>query len=103
MLAGASVAEDSGAAFERRAGVLERQFIHAPVLGIERGIDAIDLLLQQHVAALLLQPRQAFVVGRLEFLEGDTEVVVAAADGAAGFMLRRDVGDIEVHSFSPWS
>jgi hypothetical protein len=81
--------------------VLQRQFVHALVLRIERGIDAIDLFLQQHVAALFLQPRQAFVIGGLELLEGGAEVVIVAADGDAGLVLRRGVDDIEVHSHSP--
>jgi hypothetical protein len=81
--------------------VLQGQFVHALVMHIKRGIDAVDFFLQQHVAALFLQPRQALVVGRLELLEGDAEVVIVSADGDAGFVLRRSVGDIEVHSHSP--
>ena len=101
VLARRRIAGDAAAAFERRTGVLQRQFIHALVLRIERGVDAIDLFLQQHIAALLLEPRQALVIGRLEFLEGDAEVVIVAADGDAGFVFQRGVGDIEVHSHSP--
>ena len=37
------------------------------------------------------------VVGGLEFLEGDAEVVVVAARGNTGFVLRRGIGDIKIH------
>jgi hypothetical protein len=45
----------------------------------ERLVDAIDLLLQQHVAAPALDPRDALVIGGLEFLERVAQFVVVLA------------------------
>jgi hypothetical protein len=69
------------------------------MLRIQRLVDTIDLLLQQHIAALVLDNSQAFIVGRLEFLKGVSQlVIVVAREGReAGFMFGGRIGDIEVH------
>jgi ABC-type uncharacterized transport system ATPase component len=51
--------------------------LRSALLRIERLVDAIDLLLQQHVAAL--DPRDALVIGGLEFLERVAQFVVVLA------------------------
>ena len=42
---------------ERRPGVLQRQLVEPALLRIERGVDALDLLLVQHVGAAALESR----------------------------------------------
>jgi hypothetical protein len=53
--------------------------LRSALLRIERLVDAIDLLLQQHVAAPALDPRDALVIGGLEFLERVAQFVVVLA------------------------
>jgi hypothetical protein len=68
------------------------------VLRIERGIDAVDLLLQHDVAAATLEFREALVIGRFELLERGAQLVEAVAAGRkAGLVLGSGVGDIIVH------
>jgi hypothetical protein len=60
---------------ERRPRAPERDLVEPARRRIERGVDARHLLLEQHVAALLLL-RKALVVGVLERLEGAHQVAV---------------------------
>ena len=57
-------------ATERGARRLQRDLVEAPGLRVHRGIDAGQLLVDQHVAGALLLQRQALVVGLLEGVEG---------------------------------
>ena len=99
MFARGRVGHQLAAPLQRRAGVAQRHVIHPLGLEIERGVDAVDLFLQQHVTSFALQRTETLVVGGFEFLEGGTQFVEAVARriGDAGLVLRRSLNDVEVH------
>ena len=53
-----------------RARGFQRQFVEPARLRIERGIDARDLVVMQHVGRLALDRVDALVIRRLEGVEG---------------------------------
>jgi hypothetical protein len=78
---------------------LQGQLIEAALMRIQCLVDAIDLLLQQHIAALVFDNSQALIVGRLEFLKGVPQLVIVVARNGreAGFMFGGRIGDVDVH------
>jgi len=82
VLARGSVGDAGAGAVEGGTRALERQFVDAALLGVERVVDAPELLLGQHVGAAAA--REQFVVGGLELLEHLQEAVVAVARGGTG-------------------
>ena len=90
------------ASFKQRSRGLQREIVDALHLCVQRIVDAIDLLVEQHVGAAANRI-ETLVVRGLELLEHRHDGVMLAARGGrnAGLVLRRVVLNVDSHVKAP--